>query len=100
MHVLVGATVLIGVAQTASGSSASRLRASQSQQAKNNLGKGNRFNAGGGHASVQGRYGLPQQRSLKSTRDPQCNLPEAFPCTLNMTAIGMVESGFATFYDE
>lgn len=42
------------------------------------------------------RYG----RLLKSTNDPQCNLPVEDPCTLNTTAIGMVESGSATYYDE
>ncbi|CAM9682308.1 unnamed protein product [Scytosiphon promiscuus] len=47
------------------------------------------------HAYMHG-----EGRSLKSTRDPQCNLPAENPCTLNTTAIGMVESGSATYYDE
>lgn len=46
------------------------------------------------------RYAHGYGRSLKSTRDPQCNLPVENPCTLNTTAIGMVESGSATYYDE
>lgn len=39
-------------------------------------------------------------RSLKSTRNPQCTMPLEDPCTLNTTAIGMVEAGYATYYDE
>ena len=42
---------------------------------------------------------LDRARSLLSTRNPACTLPEADPCTLNTTAIGMVEAGFATYYD-
>lgn len=118
-RVLVGAVVFIGVAQTASGSSASRLRARQSQQHQqqqqvqngNSKASGPEYqhgrrltNGDGGEVAVpdQGRFGLglPQQQSLKSTRDPQCNLPEELSCTLNTTAIGMVENGFATYYDE
>lgn len=108
---LVGAAVLTGVVQTASGGSVGRVRAGQSRQAQHdkaggNLdhGHGRRTSNGagaGGVSAFQGRYGEPHRpRSLKSTRDPQCNLPEAFPCTLNTTAIGMLESGFATYYDE
>lgn len=39
-------------------------------------------------------------RRLISTRDPQCTWPTGDPCTLNTTAIGMVEQGTATYYDE
>eukprot|EP00752_Nemacystus_decipiens_P009660 g8630.t1 len=130
-----GAVVLIGVAQAASGSSVSRLRASQLQrlpqqqqqqqrQAQNDITENGGLKTGGGSGSgnleyerdrrvshgvgdgvavpARGQFGLglPQVQSFKSTRDPQCNLPEEFPCTLNTTAIGMVESGFATFYDD
>lgn len=50
--------------------------------------------------SQRTREWLESRRSLLSTRDPQCNLPEEDPCTLNTTAIGMLEDGYATFYDE
>lgn len=57
--------------------------------------------AGDGRSGSNGDYAAGQYgRSLKSIRDPQCTMPEADPCTLNVTAIGMVESGFATYYDE
>lgn len=39
-------------------------------------------------------------RSLVQMRNPQCTMPEEDPCVLNTTAIGMVEQGYATYYDE
>lgn len=53
-----------------------------------------------GRGSEARRHAQGNGRSLKSTQDPQCNLPVENPCTLNTTAIGMVESGSATYYDE
>lgn len=40
------------------------------------------------------------RRSLLQTRNPECTMPLEDPCTLNTTAIGMVEAGYATYYDE
>lgn len=54
----------------------------------------------GQHVSQNTRDWLEARRSLISTRDPQCMLPTEDPCTLNTTAIGMVEAGYATYYDE
>lgn len=45
----------------------------------------------------EGNY---RMRSLAQTQNPQCTMPEEDPCVLNTTAIGMVEQGYATYYDE
>lgn len=90
---MLGVAVVIGVAQTAVGNSsgAGRLRARQGNGAQNK-------DIHGGDAFGWGDR-LPQQRSLAST-GPQCTMPEGNPCTLNTTAIGMLERGYATYYDE
>lgn len=93
--------VLIGLVQASLAESLNLLRPEPGQQ--NDVGHVGRQNskvAGGSESVGRSRYAGWGGRSLKSTRDPQCNLPEEGPCTLVTTAIGMVESGFATYYDE
>ena len=41
-----------------------------------------------------------EPRSLLQSHNPQCTMPLEDPCTINTTAIGMVEAGYATYYDE
>lgn len=89
---MVGAVVLIGLAQAASGSDWKGLRFGRYYRDGSNFDVAHvaRLGLGGG---VRGG------RSLQTDTDPQCSLPEINPCTLNTTAIGMVESGTSTYYD-
>eukprot|EP00904_Undaria_pinnatifida_P002835 jgi/Undpi1/12552/HiC_scaffold_6.g02221.m1 len=48
---------------------------------------------------AEAEAGRDWARSMLSTRDPSCTMPTADPCTLNTTAIGMVEAGYAVYYD-
>lgn len=93
-RVVLGVAVVIGVAQTAvgNGNNLGRLRA---RPGNNGAQDGVRTDV-----ASDWRDRLPQQRSLQSTGDLRCNMPEEEPCTLNTTAIGMVERGYATYYDE
>jgi len=92
---VLGVAVVFCVAQTAVSNSPGRLRARQGDGARNSDNNG-----GSGGASVWRNFLPQQQQSLKSVLDPQCNGQETYPCTLNTTAIGMVERGYATYYDE
>ena len=87
---LLGVAVVIGVAQTAVGNSSGSLRARRWHGVQDSHG-------GGGLGAKVWHH---EHQSLVSLRDPQCNMPEAMPCTLNTTAIGMLERGYATYYDE
>ncbi|CAM9200895.1 unnamed protein product [Ectocarpus sp. 12 AP-2014] len=93
-RVLLGAAVLIGLAQPSSGSGWSGLRAGQYYRDGSNVDAGYdaRLGLGGGEWG-----GV---RSLQTATDPLCSLPEENPCTLNTTAIGMVEWGTSTYYDD
>ncbi|CBN73905.1 hypothetical protein Esi_0009_0012 [Ectocarpus siliculosus] len=90
---LAGAAVLIGLAQSSSGSGWSGLRAGQNYGDVSNVDATHdaRLGLGGGEWG-----GV---RSLQEATDPLCSLPEEDPCTLNTTAIGMVEWGTSTYYD-
>lgn len=79
---LAGIIVLMGVAP-ASASWGNRLRASRPDLQQ----------------QAEAEAGRDWARSMLSTRDPSCTMPTADPCTLNTTAIGMVEAGYAVYYD-
>ncbi|CAM9971151.1 unnamed protein product, partial [Ectocarpus sp. 6 AP-2014] len=91
---LAGAAVLIGLAQSSSGSGWSGIRARQYYGYVSNVDAAHdaRLGLGGG------KWG--GVRSLQEATDPLCSLPEEDPCTLNTTAIGMVVFGISTYYDD
>ena len=84
--ILTGLIVLMGLAPSSASWRASLRAAGPDRQRRQ-------------QRQVEGGAGWDRTRSLLSTRNPACTLPEADPCTLNTTAIGMVEAGYATYYD-